>query len=72
MRGHPLPLRVAPLLVRPRTDGESEFAPSTPGFDLPAALRELCIEQVEFTSINGNAQGHAFERSIAINPVAGE
>lgn len=43
---------------------------SIPGFDLATALRELRIEQAEFTSTDGNARGYAFERSIAINPLA--
>ena len=38
--------------------------------DLATALRELGIQQVDFTSTDGNAQGYAFERSIAVHPVA--
>jgi N-terminal domain of anti-restriction factor ArdC len=56
--------------VLPQTDGETAFTPSIPGFDLATALRELRIQRVEFESTNGNAQGYALERSIAINPVA--
>jgi antirestriction protein ArdC len=56
--------------VLAQTDGETTFTPSIPGFDLTTALRDLRIQRVEFESINGNAQGYAFERSIAINPVA--
>ena len=56
--------------VLAQTDGEATFTPPMPGFDLATALRELRIEQVDFTSTNGNAQGYAFERSIAINPLA--
>jgi hypothetical protein len=56
--------------VLAQTDGESTFTPSIPGFDLVTALRELRIEQVDFTSTDGNAQGYAFDRSIAVNPVA--
>jgi hypothetical protein len=44
--------------------------PQYPGLDLTTPLRELGIQQVDFTSTDGNAQGYAFERSIAINPVA--
>ena len=53
-----------------QTDGETAFTSSIPGFDLATALGELCVQQVDFTSIDGNAQGYAFERSIAINPLA--
>ena len=56
--------------VLAQTDGETAFTPSIPGFDLATALRELRVQQVDFESTNGNAQGYAFERSIAINPVA--
>jgi antirestriction protein ArdC len=56
--------------VLAQTDGETAFTPSIPGFDLATALRELRIQQVDFESTNGNAQGYAFERSVAINPLA--
>ena len=56
--------------VLTQTDGEAAFTPSIPGFDLATALRELRIQQVDFASTDGNAQGYAFERSIAINPLA--
>ena len=56
--------------VLAQTDGEAAFTPPTPGFDLTTALQELRIQQVDFESTNGNAQGYAFERSIAINPLA--
>ena len=56
--------------VLAQTDGETTLTPSIPGFDLATALRELRIQQIDFESTDGNAQGYAFERSIAINPVA--
>jgi len=56
--------------VLAQTDGEAAFTPTIPGFDLAIALRELRIQQVDFESTNGNAQGYAFERNIAINPLA--
>lgn len=56
--------------VLAQTDGETAFAPSIPGFDLATALRDLHIQQVDFESTNGNAQGYAFERCIAINRLA--
>jgi antirestriction factor ArdC-like protein len=56
--------------VLAQTDGETAFTPSIPGFDLATALQALRIQQDDFESTNGNAQGYAFERSIAINPLA--
>jgi hypothetical protein len=56
--------------VLAQTDGKTVFTPSIPGFDLATALRDLRIQQVDFESTNGNAQGFAFERNIAINPLA--
>ena len=56
--------------VLAQTDGEAPFTPEVPGFDLASALRRLKIQQVDFTAVNGNAQGYAIQRSIAINPVA--
>jgi antirestriction protein ArdC len=56
--------------VLAQTDGETAFTPAIPGFDLATALHELRIQQVDFTSTNGNAQGYASERSIAVNPLA--
>jgi hypothetical protein len=56
--------------VLSQTEGETAFTASIPGFDLVTALRELRVQQVEFASTEGNAQGYAFERSIAISPLA--
>jgi antirestriction protein ArdC len=42
----------------------------TPEWDAAAALAGLQIEQVAFQSTNGNTQGYATGRSVAINPVA--
>lgn len=41
-----------------------------PEYDLEKALIELDIKEVQYSSINGNAQGYAFDRSLAINPLA--
>ena len=56
--------------VLAQTDGQAACTPLIPGFDLATALRELRIQQIDFTSTDENAQGYAFERSIAINPLA--
>lgn len=53
-----------------QTDGATPFTLPTPGFDLDAALNKLEIRRLEFDLIDGNAQGFAKDRGIAINPVA--
>jgi antirestriction protein ArdC len=53
-----------------QTGGDKEFTSLTPGFDLEAALTTLNIRRVQFDMIDGNVQGFAREKSIAINPVA--
>jgi hypothetical protein len=42
-----------------------------PGFDLDTALGTLHITRMAFDEINGNIQGFARQREIAINPLAG-
>jgi len=41
-----------------------------PEWDARRALHTLSIEQVPFTETNGNVQGYARKRQVAINPVA--
>jgi len=53
-----------------QTDGADYVAPAIPGFDVSKAMESLEIEQVSFTLSNGNVQGYATGRQIAINPVA--
>lgn len=53
-----------------QTDGsEMDFQP-IPDWDRETALRVLNIEEMPFESPNGNTQGYAQGRAIAINPVA--
>lgn len=53
-----------------QTEGEA-FEPSTiPGWDADVALTTLSIERIAFTELDGNCQGYARKRSIAINPIA--
>jgi antirestriction protein ArdC len=57
--------------VLSQTDGEPlTDTPSAPGFDLEAALVTLNISRVPFGLTDGNCQGFARERSIAVNPIA--
>ena len=53
-----------------QTMGE-EFTPSRmPEWDAERALAALDIEQIAFTATDGNCQGYARTRQLAINPVA--
>ena len=53
-----------------QTTGE-EFAPTVmPQWNADRALAALDIEQITFTDTDGNCQGYARKRQIAINPVA--
>ena len=54
-----------------QTEGE-DYAPETviPSWDRKLALKTLDITEGKFRMLNGNAQGYAKEREIAINPLA--
>jgi len=53
-----------------QTSGE-EFTPARmPEWDAERALAALDIEQIPFTATDGNCQGYAKNRQLAINPVA--
>ena len=56
--------------VLSQTDGDTPYTLQIPGFNLATALQTLDINQVEFDELNGNVQGFAAERRIALNPVA--
>jgi hypothetical protein len=56
--------------VLSQTDGQ-ELGPTTiPDWDAEHALANLGIERVAFENTDGNCQGYARDRNIAINPVA--
>jgi antirestriction protein ArdC len=57
--------------VLSQTEGEETYAAPTPGFDQDTALANLHITRTAFDEINGNVQGFARHREIAINPLAG-
>lgn len=57
--------------VLAQTEGEETYVPPIPGFDLDTVLGALNIARAEFHEINGNIQGFAKLREIAINPLAG-
>lgn len=56
--------------VLSQTDGEPIEVQSVPSWDKEAALANLQITQIEFEELNGNVQGYAQKRSIAISPIA--
>jgi antirestriction protein ArdC len=56
--------------VLAQTDGETPFEQPIPGFNLDAALQSLNITSTLFDEINGNVQGFAHQREIAISPIA--
>ena len=53
-----------------QTEGEESYVPPIPGFDMDTALGTLHIARVAFDEINGNIQGFAKQREIAVNPLA--
>jgi hypothetical protein len=56
--------------VLAQTEGETPYEQATPGFDLDAALQSLDISRIPFDEINGNVQGFAHQREIAVSPIA--
>lgn len=56
--------------VLAQTDGEAMQLPAMPTWDADKALAGLQIQRIPFTETDGNCQGYAKQRSIAINPVA--
>jgi hypothetical protein len=53
-----------------QTEGEPVQMVEIPAWDKQRALQSLGIEQVEFTLTNGNVQGYARKREVAISPLA--
>ncbi|HUE80779.1 MAG TPA: ArdC-like ssDNA-binding domain-containing protein [Pyrinomonadaceae bacterium] len=56
--------------VLSQTTGEEFTPPTLPQWDAKRALKALDIEQIPFTETDGNCQGYARGRQVAINPVA--
>jgi hypothetical protein len=56
--------------VLAQTEGEDTYLAPTPGFAVDTALRSLNITRTPFDEINGNVQGFARAREIAVNPLA--
>ena len=53
-----------------QTIGDEFTPPSLPEWEAERALAALDIEQIPFTATDGNCQGYARNRQLAINPVA--
>jgi hypothetical protein len=53
-----------------QTDGAAYVAPAIPAWDRARALKMLTVEEIPFEMMNGNCQGYAKGRQIAINPLA--
>lgn len=56
--------------VLSQTEGAEAEWPALPDWDLQLALDSLQITKVSFAHLNGNCQGYAQGRSIAVNPLA--
>jgi antirestriction protein ArdC len=60
----------AKWFVLSQTEGEPYRLPPMPSWDKSEALRTLGITEGPFLLLDGNTQGYAVDRTIAINPVA--
>jgi hypothetical protein len=56
--------------VLSQTDGADYVSPSLPSWDAARALAALDITEIPFEHLDGNCQGYARQRSIAVSPVA--
>ncbi|HEV7744081.1 MAG TPA: ArdC family protein [Pyrinomonadaceae bacterium] len=53
-----------------QTEGKELDLPQIPSWDIATALSALKVEQITFTATDGNLQGYARKRSIAVSPIA--
>jgi N-terminal domain of anti-restriction factor ArdC len=56
--------------VLSQTNGEPVLMPEIPAWEKTKALASLNITEAEFTHLDGNVQGYARKREIAISPLA--
>src|ERR1044072_3451575 len=56
--------------VLSQTNGEPVPMPEIPAWNKERALAALEIQEIAFTETNGNVQGYARKREIAISPIA--
>ena len=53
-----------------QTQGEEVQIPGVPGWDRTQAIAVLGVTEIPFAHTNGNCQGYALEKTIAVNPLA--
>jgi antirestriction protein ArdC len=53
-----------------QTEGAEFEMPTIPEWNRERALAKLEVNETTFTSLNGNAQGFAYQNNVAINPLA--
>ena len=53
-----------------QTDGHPYTPPSLPGWETARALAALDVTEEPFTTLDGNVQGYAKGRTIAVSPIA--
>src|ERR1041384_4974624 len=56
--------------VLTQTEGEPVPMPEIPAWNKEKTLAALGIQEIPFTDTNGNVQGYARKREIAISPLA--
>src|SRR5919108_5309519 len=56
--------------VLSQTEGASAEAPAADGWEATRALEQLGVAEERFTMLDGNCQGYARQRTIAISPIA--
>jgi hypothetical protein len=63
--------RAYPVTYGHQTEGNDVAIATAPNWNAERALSVLGVTRVEFTTMNGNAQGYAASgKQIAVNPVA--
>ena len=58
------------FFVLAQTEGEDYAKEALPAWDLDKALSTLDVTKVPFSHMDGNCQGYAKDRTIAVNPIA--
>lgn len=53
-----------------QTEGKDFVPDAVPDWSKESALKALEIEEIPFASINGNSQGYAIARKVAVSPLA--
>jgi hypothetical protein len=56
--------------VLAQTEGEAMEMPAIPTWSKDLALTNLQITEIDFDELNGNVQGYAKKRTVAVSPIA--